>query len=196
MVNKKTNKKESLEKRAKKAKIQKIILESVKLAGLISVAAITPNVFQTMKRMGFITHSRQIESIKRSRDNLIKKGLLENKNNQLRITSGGKRYLFKCLSLGDNKELNKNKKWDGKWRILIFDIPEGRRFDRDNIRRALVSIGFMRLQNSVWIYPYNCEELISLLKADTEMDKDVLYMIVEALENDDEVRKYFGFNKK
>jgi DNA-binding transcriptional regulator PaaX len=45
--------------------------------------------------------------------------------------------------LGDNKELNKNKKWDGKWRVLIFDIPETRRFDRDNIRRALISIGFM-----------------------------------------------------
>ncbi len=196
MVNKKTNKKESVEKRAKKARVQKIILETVKLTGLISVVAVAPNVLQTMKRMGFITHPRQIESIKRSRDKLIEKDLLENKNGQLKITQGGKRYLFRCLSLGDNKELNKNKKWDGKWRVLIFDIPESRRFDRDNIRRALVSIGFMRLQDSVWIYPYNCEGLISLLKADTETEEDVLYMIVEMLENDNEVKKYFGLNKK
>jgi len=146
----------------------------------------------SMKKMGFITHPRQIESIKRSRDSLIKKGLLENKNGQLKITQGGKRYLFRCLSLGDNKELNKNKKWDGKWRVLVFDIPESRRFDRDNIRRALISIGFMRLQDSVWVYPYNCEDLISLLKADTETGDDVLYMITESIENDQSIKKYFG----
>ena len=186
----------SLERKVKKANIQKVILESVKLAGLIGVAAVAPNVLSTMKRMGFITHSRQIESIKRSRDNLIKKGLLEDKNDQLKITQEGKRYLFKCLSLGDNKELNKNKKWDGKWRALIFDIPENRRFDRDNIRRALISIGFMRLQDSVWVYPYDCEKIIALLKAETEVEGNLLYMIVEALENDEEVKKYFGLNKK
>ena len=127
-----------LEKKVKKAKIQKIILETVKLAGLIGVAAIAPSVLGTMKKIGFITHPRQIESIKRSRDTLIKRGLLENKNEQLKITQGGKRYLFRCLSLGDNKELNKNKKWDGKWRVIIFDVPESRRFDRTNIRQALV----------------------------------------------------------
>ena len=184
-----------LEKKVKKAKIQKIILETVKLAGLIGVAAIAPSVLGTMKKIGFITHPRQIESIKRSRDTLIKRGLLENKNEQLKITQGGKRYLFRCLSLGDNKELNKNKKWDGKWRVIIFDVPESRRFDRTNIRLALVSIGFMRLQDSVWVYPYSCENIISLLKAETETGENVLYMIVEAIENDEPIKKYFGLNK-
>lgn len=186
----------SLEKKVKKANIQKIILETIKLTGIIGVGVIAPNVLSAMKKTGFITHPRQIESIKRSRDSLIKRGLIENKNGQLKITPGGRRYLFRCLSLGDNKELNKNKKWDGKWRVLIFDIPETRRFDRTNIRQALVSIGFMRLQDSVWIYPYGCENIISLLKAETESEENVLYMIVEALENDEEVKKYFGLNKK
>ncbi len=185
----------SLEKKVKKAEIQKIVLETVKLAGLISVAAIAPNVLSAMKKLGLITHPRQIESIKRSRDKLINKGLLENKNGQLKITQYGKRYLFKCLFLGENKELNKKKKWDGKWRVLVFDIPETRRFDRDSIRYALVSIGFMRLQDSVWIYPYSCEDLISLIKADTETGDNVLYMIVEAVENDEPIKKYFGLTK-
>jgi len=186
----------SLEKKVKKSNIQKFILESVKLAGLMGIAVIAPKVLSQLKRCGFITYPRQIESIKRSRDALIKRGLLEVKNGELRITKSGRMYLFKYLSLGDNKELNKKKKWDGKWRVLIFDIPETRRFDRDNVRRALVSIGFMRLQDSVWIYPYNCENLISLLKADTETSENVLYMIVEAVENDGPIKKYFGLNKK
>jgi len=182
----------NIEKKVKKANIQKIVLETVKLAGVIGVGMIAPNVLVAMKKLGFITHSRQIESIKRSRNVLIKRGLLENKNGQLKITQGGKRYLFRCLSLGDNKELNKNKKWDGKWRVLIFDIPETKRFDRDSIRHALVSIGFMRLQDSVWVYPYSCENIVSLLKVETETEGDVLYMIVEAIENDGLIKKYFG----
>lgn len=184
--------KESVEKRAKKANIKKVILESVKLAGMIGVGAIAPNALVAMKRLGFITYPRQIESIKRSRDTLIKKGLLEVKNDKLRITQRGRMYLLKCLSLRERKELNKNKKWDGKWRVIIFDVPESRRFDRNSIRHALISIGFLRLQDSVWIYPYNCEDLVSLLKGDTETGEDVLYMIVEALENDDEIKKHFG----
>jgi CRISPR-associated endonuclease Cas2 len=192
---KESNKKESLEKRAKKARVQKIILETVKLAGLIGVAVIAPNVLQAMKKMGLITHQRQNESIKRSVGNLVKKSLLQNKSGKLEITQNGRRYLLKCLSLGDRKELNKNKKWDGKWRVVIFDIPENRRFDRNNIRQTLVSIGFFRLQDSVWVYPYNCENLITLLKADTEAEGDLLYMIVEMIENDGPVRKYFGLKK-
>lgn len=186
----------SLERKVRKSNIQRIILETVAVAGIVGLAVIAPNVLRAMKKLGLVTHKRQIESIKRAKENLIKRGMLEYKNNHLKITRGGRMYLLKCLSLGDNKELNKNKKWDGKWRVLIFDIPETRRFDRDNIRYALVSIGFMRLQDSVWVYPYNCEDLISLLKADTETEDDVLYMIVEALENDEEVKKYFGLNKK
>ena len=186
----------NLEKKVKKANIQKVILEIVKLAGIIGIGMIAPNVLVAMKKMGFIVHPRQIESIKRSRDVLIERGLLENKNGQLKITQGGKRYLFRYLSLGDNRKLNKNKKWDGKWRVLIFDIHESRRFDRTNIRQALISIGFMRLQDSVWVYPYSCENIISLLKTETETEENVLYMIVEALENDEEVKKYFGLNKK
>jgi CRISPR-associated endonuclease Cas2 len=189
------NKKEGIEKRAKKARVQKIILETVKLAGYIGIAAFAPNVLSAMKKMGLITHPRQIESIKRSGEKLVKNGLLEIKNGKLKITSGGRRYLLKCMSLGDSKEFNRNKKWDGKWRVLVFDIPENRRFDRNSVRQFLISIGFMRLQDSVWVYPYNCEDIINLIKVETESENDVLYMIVEMLENDEPVKKYFGLSK-
>ena len=117
--------------------------------------------------------------------------MLEYKNEKLRITQKGKLQLFR-EGLAENAK-KKNKKWDGKWRVLIFDIPEKIRFVRDNIRVALLNIGFMRLQNSVWIYPYDCEDFINLLKADMEIGKDVLYMIVEELEHDKPVREHFGF---
>ena len=76
--------------------------------------------------------------------------------------------------------------------MVIFDIKESRKKTRALLRATLRQIGFIRLQNSVWIYPYDCEDLISLLKADFKIGKDILYMIVEKLENDWHLRKSFN----
>ena len=84
------------------------------------------------------------------------------------------------------------KRWDRKWRILIFDIPEYRKGLRDKIRRTLGVIGFVRLQDSVWVYPHDCEDLIAFLKADFRVGKDMLYMIVEELEGDGHLKRHFG----
>ncbi len=41
--------------------------------------------------------------------------------------------------------------WDGKWRIVIFDIPEQKRIIRNLFRNNLKKWGFKQLQKSVWI---------------------------------------------
>lgn len=53
-------------------------------------------------------------------------------------------------------------------------------------------IGFLKLQDSVWIYPYDCEELVALLKADFRIGKDILYVIADSLENDGWIKRHFG----
>lgn len=45
--------------------------------------------------------------------------------------------------------------WDGKWRVVIFDIPEQKRLVRDLLRRNLKKWGFKPLQKSVWISKKN-----------------------------------------
>jgi hypothetical protein len=187
----------SLEKEVKlknkKANLQKLILGTVAITGVLAIGLVAPNVLWAMKKLGLFPHKRQKESILSSRKRLIQKSFLEyNKKGMLRITPKGKRYLIIETYLDKTKE--KKPKWDGKWRVLIFDIPENRKNDRENLRHTLISIGFMQLQKSVWIYPYDCEDLITLLKVDLEIGKDVLYMIVEALEYDKPVKKYFSLN--
>ena len=76
--------------------------------------------------------------------------------------------------------------------MLVFDIPEYRRSLREKIRLTLLNIGFVRLQDSVWIYPYDCEDLVNLLKVDFQVGKDLLYLIVDSIENDRNFRKSFG----
>ena len=67
---------------------------------------------------------------------------------------------------------------------LLFDIPERIKVYVNAFCATLVAIGFVRLQDSVWVFPYDCEDLITLLKADFKISEAVLYMIVETLEND------------
>lgn len=46
-------------------------------------------------------------------------------------------------------------KWDGNWYLVNFDIPEKLKTKRDILRSILIRLGFGKLQNSVWISPYN-----------------------------------------
>ena len=188
------NYKKSLEKEVykinRKANLKKIILKTVAVTGIIGISLVAPGVIVAMKKLGMLPKKRQEEFIDTSRKKLIKDGYLEYKNGLLHITDKGEKHLLK-ETLYENLK-NKKKKWDGKWRILIFDIPEKKKSVREHIRYILISVGFMRLQDSVWIYPYDCEDLITLLKADLKIGKDVLYMIVEALEYDKPVKSYFG----
>lgn len=45
--------------------------------------------------------------------------------------------------------------WDGKWRVVIFDIPESERGKRARIRQILRNSGFGRLTNSVYVSPFD-----------------------------------------
>jgi DNA-binding transcriptional regulator PaaX len=84
------------------------------------------------------------------------------------------------------------KKWDKRWRMIVFDVPEKYRKSRDKLRATLRSLGFVQLQGSVWVYPYDCEEVVALLKADLRLGASTLYAIVEKIENDGKLREEFG----
>lgn len=107
-----------------------------------------------------------------------------------RITETGKQVLE--LEILREKSLRKPKHWDKRWRVVIFDIPERRRSIRVRLRRFMEEYGFVRLQNSVWVYPYDCEDLIALAKAKFRIGVDVLYLIVEQVERDTHLREHFG----
>ena len=76
--------------------------------------------------------------------------------------------------------------------MVIYDIKEKRRGVRGKLRDTLSTFGFYKLQASTWVYPYECEELIILLKADFKIGTEVLYVIVEKIENDQKLKDHFG----
>ena len=174
----------------KRKNLKKAILSTIGLVGMLAIGLVAPNVIGAMAKLGIISNKREREYIGGSCRRLIKQGLLEERRGYLRLTPDGSR-LLRQLEYADFK-LIKPKRWDGKWRVLIFDIPEKNRLLRNKVRTTLISIGFIRLQDSVWVYPYDCEDLMSLLKADFRVGKDMLYMIIESMEDGELLQQQFG----
>ena len=77
------------------------------------------------------------------------------------ITEKGKRVALKFHI--DEMVIPTPQRWDGKWRIVIFDIPEKLRRGRDALREKLKDLMFYELQRSVWIHPYPCNTQINFI---------------------------------
>mgnify|MGYP001579037326 CR=1 FL=1 len=181
---------EKYKKKKKKENLQKIILGTIKIAGFVSVGFLAPNVLVALDKLGFLPKERQGEYISSSASKLVKRGLLKFVDNHYELTFSGQK-LLNHWELLDYK-VKKPKKWDKKWRIIIFDIPEKKKKVRNRITGLLRRAGFVRLQDSVWVYPYDCEDLIGLLKTDFGVGKYLLYVIADEIENDRHLRQDFS----
>lgn len=77
--------------------------------------------------------------------------------------------------VGNNFE---DKEWDGKWRVVMFDIPEEKRIIRNLFRRNLKKWGFKHLQKSVWISKRNVFDKLTNYIKDLGVEKWVT--VIEA----------------
>lgn len=82
--------------------------------------------------------------------------------------------------------------WDGKWRLVVFDVPNTKSKNRTNFTERLKSLGFIMVQKSVWAYPYECKDEVSVLRKFCEIDKYVTYL--EVVEVEDELNWRGKFN--
>jgi len=179
-------------KELKRENLQRIILHSIVTAGILSVGLIAPTVISAMNKLGLLPKLRQNEYTTSSAAKLVKRGLLKFKDGYYQLTKEGEKILRRW-ELADYN-LKRPTKWDGKWRMIIFDIPEKKRSIRKQVVTLFNQAGFYRLQDSVWIYPYDCEDVIGLLKTDFGIGKDVLYIIANEIENDRHLRLEFGLS--
>lgn len=178
-------------KHKRKGEIQEMVLDIVKLAGVISMSVIAPNAVKLMRKRKIPMTHRDTELVRRAQTKLIDRGLLDVKSGgSVRVSDKGLRYMERIES--SHEGLLVPSRWDGKWHVLIFDIPEKKKTTRDRLRRTLLSIGFHSLQDSVWVYPYECRDFISLLKIDFDLGTEVLYLIVEHIEKEENLKKVFS----
>src|SRR3989344_2239285 len=168
----------------------KSIKEKILLSLLLGAAfgcAITPRrQWHVVKSIGGLwdnsdNYKLSAEMNKLRRLNLIKKLKKNNKIIIKGLTQKGKLkaldYYFDNLRIG-------NKNWDGKFRILVFDVPEKLRKGRNALRWKIKRLGFRELQKSVFVIPYECEQEISFVLDFFELNKYVHYGILESINNE------------
>lgn len=172
----------------------KTLLSIIAIVGFVGLAAVAGNAVQLLKYTPIMKRSKlKTFEINQGIKRLLARGLIEIKEDKnykyLSITNKGNNLLLRYQLEGLVKE--KPKKWDKKYRVVIFDISEQRKKIRDQLRGILKSFGFILLQDSVWVYPYECQEIIDLLKQYLELKEDVIYMTVESIENDKWLKEEF-----
>jgi len=86
----------------------------------------------------------------------------------------------------------KEKKWDGRWFMVFFDVPEIERRKRNFLRRYLKRLGFYQYQQSVYIFPFECKKEVNLIKEIVEGAKYMKYIIASEIEEEEKIKKYFG----
>lgn len=182
-------------KRARRGQLERIVLSSLALAGIAGLTLAAPNTLRLLKHIdnNWILKRDPVRRLREVAHRLKRKRFVEWVNEdgktRMRINAAGKRYLENLIVSG--QPLQKPKRWDGKWRLVIFDIPEKRRGIRNKVRETVSGFGFARLQDSVWVYPYDCEEVIALLKNDLRVSRDMRYIIADATEYDTPLRRHF-----
>lgn len=115
-------------------------------------------------------------------------------NTHIALTKEGERKARLCgvgKILSGNLALG-NKKWDGKWRMVFFDLKTEKNNERDAMRLMLKRCGFVLLQKSVWVYPYDCSSEIEFLRSFFLLtDEEFRLVVSDNIGRDDYLRKHF-----
>lgn len=104
---------------------------------------------------------------------LTKKGILRAIN-----------YKFKRLNY-------KKQKWDGKWRMIAFDIPKECQNGRKALIYRLKTAGFYEFQESIFLYPYDCKNEIDILLNLFKIKKYVRFGLLDFIDNEEKVKLKF-----
>lgn len=144
-------------------------------------------------RKGVYDFARKISADKYNFRQTLKEleegGLIKDTERGFLITPKGLKQA-KEFQLLEPRSVKINENWDGKWRIVIFDIPERLRSERNIFRGFLKRKGFIRLQNSVFVCPEADFEQVNTIRYELGIEKYVNFLIAESnLLDDDSILK-------
>ena len=184
-----------------KKDISRVILEGLFWTGAITIASTNPYFLHRLVPK-FIQHAKyklkkrkNMKSFQRSFYYLKRQGLINfeyrGKQIYVSLTKEGRKKTKKYNI--DNLEIKKPKKWDQKWRILIFDIQDKHKIKREALRGKLKELGFFKLQKSVWVCPYDLEKEMEILRNFFSLGyREMRVITAGEVEMDGEIRSFFG----
>ncbi len=161
-------------------------MEILATAGVVGIAALC----ESARATGFVRSNNFDYSVKRSLRNLENKDLVVKVKTaagpKWQLTAKGQKT-FEKNNL-DQIKIAKPAVWDGKWRIVIFDIPENLRWTRHILRRKLKELGFTLIQKSAFTVPWPCLEEINKLVEVLNLSPHVKFIEGNYLSNDQDLK--------
>jgi len=135
------------------------------------------------------------QALERAINSLYTSHLIQEKNHKdgtttFILSENGKQ---KALRFNiDKLEIKKPIRWDRKWRIVMFDIPEKLRRMRDSLRLHFREMGLIELQKSVFVYPYSCSKEIEFILEFYNARKHIRFVLAEKIDNELHLKKKFN----
>lgn len=130
-------------------------------------------------------YNRAIEYLKRRSEIKI---IEEYNKTFVELTNKGK---VRALLFRLYKDFELKKTWDGKWRVIMWDIPESSSLERNKIRRLVKDLGFYQLQKSVFITPYSLPSSAVEYLRESRLLRYIRFLRVDKLEDDRFLKRHY-----
>ena len=176
-------------RKGKKNQVARIALGVIAAAGIVAAVAVAPGVGAAL-RMIDRNPKKAVYKLNRALSRLVSSGDISCSSRGYKLSLQGNRRLARLRF--DAYKLARTKRWDGKWRVVCFDIPEVKRFARALIHHKLRELGFYRLQDSIFITPEPCGEFLHLSQEAFGLQDEIRGLVVSEMDDDASLRRYFN----
>lgn len=176
------------------------LLMAIAAGGVVSLTLLAPNAMRAfdkpLKRYFKRFEERQADrEYQRLIRNMKRQGLIkrtaDDYEHGIQLTRKGKQRAQKAVI--EQLAITSQERWDHKWRIVFYDIPEQHKAARDHLTRKIKTLGFWQLQRSVWIHPYPCLEEISVVAEAFGVSKYVTYIETSYIDAEDRLISRFPY---
>ena len=180
-------------KNYEKGELTKEILVCIANGGLLLACLAMPGLTKIIPLFSPKNTSEQYR-INRVLKNLHKNRLVsiytKDGKDVVEITKTGKKRVLKYNF--DDMNLDVPKKWDGYWRIVMFDIPQSKKRARDSISRKIRQLGLYPIQKSVFVSPYVCKNEIDFIGEFFDVRDHIIYIKAKEIEGVRKLKEHFS----
>lgn len=171
------------------------LLALLKAGAVLTVAFTAPNALRLLSPL--VGEEKQWEqyypsSIARHTLKLWRNGFVDVYETEsgyvVKITEKGRTEILRYDL--ESMTIPKQEPWDRRWRMVFFDIPASHEA-RNIFRESLLSMGFFKMQKSVYVHPFPCRKQIQFLREVYDIPHSVKFATVDFLENDEDLRRFF-----
>ena len=181
--------------RTKIGPLQKKILLLLSAGVGLSVARTSKQMLRVLEAVGQEWSKVNRQSLDVAIKGLYRSKLVEWKENNdgtitVAVSDKGRR---KSLTYDfENMTIRKPSRWDGKWRVVLFDVPEKRKSARNALREALKRLGFFEYQKSVFVHPYDCRDEFDYIVELFSLRPHARFMVAAEVDNALHLKRHFG----